>query len=178
MAAAWTPLPGGEEVNVKKLTLMALLLAAALTVFVIEAHIPPPVPIAGVKLGLANVVTLAAMVWLGRREALTILTLRVILGSVFTGQAVSFLYSMGGGLLCFAAMSLALRLLGRQRLWAVSVFGALFHNLGQILVAALLTGSAAVFAYLPALVISGVVTGVFTGLTAQFVTSRLKPGEK
>ncbi len=159
----------------KKLTFMAMLLAIALTVFMVEARIPPPVPIAGVKLGLANVVTLAALVWLGRGEALTLLILRVILGSVFTGQAVSFLYSMAGGLLCFAAMCAALKLLGRQRLWVVSVFGAIFHNLGQIIVAAALTGSLGVLAYLPALLISGVLTGAFTGLAAQLLTSRIHP---
>lgn len=163
--------------KVKKLTFMAMLLAVALTIFTVEAQIPPPVPIAGVKLGLANVVTLAALVWLGRGEALTVLTLRVILAGVFAGQAVSFLYSMTGGLLCFAAMSLALKLLGRERLWVVSVFGALFHNLGQILVAAALTGTWAVLAYLPVLMISGVITGAVTGLAAQMLTSRIKPKE-
>lgn len=163
--------------KVKKLTFMAMLLAVALTIFTVEAQIPPPVPIAGVKLGLANVVTLAALVWLGRGEALTVLTLRVILAGVFAGQAVSFLYSMTGGLLCFAAMSLVLKLLGRERLWVVSVFGALFHNLGQILVAAALTGTWAVLAYLPVLMISGVITGAVTGLAAQMLTSRIKPKE-
>lgn len=164
--------------NVKKLAFMSILLAVALTIFVAEAHFPPPVPIAGVKLGLANVVTLAALVWLGPKEAFVILALRVSLGSVFTGQAVSFLYSMGGGLLCFAAMYIALGPLGRSRLWVVSVFGALFHNLGQILVAVLLTGSWGVFAYFPILVISGILTGAMTGLAAQILTSRIKPYRK
>ena len=158
----------------KKLTFMALLLAIALTIFVVEAHIPPIVPIAGVKLGLANIVTLAALVWLGRGEAITILLLRIVLGSIFTGQAVSFMYSLGGGLLCFLAMAIALRLLGQKKLWVVSVFGALSHNIGQIMVAIVLTGTPGVIAYLPVLMISGVITGAATGLAAQLMTERIR----
>ena len=158
----------------KKLTFMALLIAVALTIFVVEAHIPPIVPIAGVKLGLANIVTLAALVWLGRKEAFTVLILRIILGSVFAGQAVSFMYSLGGGILCFLTMAVIVRLLGRQKLWVVSVFGALSHNVGQILVAMALTGTVSVIAYLPVLVISGVITGAVTGLAAQLMTERIK----
>ena len=158
----------------KRLTFMALLLAIALTIFVVEAHIPPVVPIAGVKLGLANVVTLAALVWLGRREAFAVLILRIFLGSVFAGQAVSFMYSLGGGILCFLSMTAALSFLGRKKLWVVSVFGALSHNIGQILVAMILTGTVGVIAYLPVLMISGVITGSVTGLAAQLVTERIK----
>lgn len=158
----------------KKLTFMALLLAVALTIFVVEARIPPIVPIAGVKLGLANIVTLAALVWLGRGEAFTVLILRIILGSVFAGQAVSLMYSLGGGVLCFLTMAVAIRLLGRQKLWVVSVFGALSHNVGQILVAMALTAAVGVIAYLPVLMISGVITGAVTGLAAQLVIERIK----
>ena len=158
----------------KKLTFMALLLAIALTIFVVEAHIPPIVPIAGVKLGLANIVTLAALVWLGRGEAFTILILRIVLGSVFAGQAVSFMYSLGGGLLCFLIMAIALKLLGEKTLWVVSVFGALSHNIGQIAIAVVLTGSVGIIAYLPVLIISGVITGAVTGLAAQLVTERIR----
>lgn len=160
--------------NTKKLTFMALLLAVALTVFAVEAQIPPLVPIAGVKLGLANVVTLTALVWLGRKEAFILLMLRIILGNVFAGQAVSFIYSMCGGLLCFLVMALCLKPLGRERLWVVSVLGAIAHNIGQILAAMALTGTAAVIVYLPVLLISAVVTGAFTGLAAQILTSRLR----
>ena len=158
----------------KKLTFMALLLAIALTSFVVEARIPPIVPIAGVKLGLSNIVTLAALVWLGRGEAFTILVLRIVMGSVFAGQAVSFMYSLGGGLLCFLTMAIAMKLLSKKSLWVVSVFGAISHNIGQIAIAAVLTGSIGVIAYLPVLIISGVITGAVTGLAAQLVTERIK----
>ena len=152
---------------------MALLLAIALTIFVAEAQLPPPVPIAGVKLGLANIVTLAALVWLGRREALAVLLGRIVLGSVFAGQAVSFIYSLAGGLMCFFVMALILSLLGKERLWVVSVFGAMAHNVGQILAAIVLTHTWLITAYLPILLISGIITGIFTGLCAQLLVSRI-----
>ena len=164
--------------NVKKMTFMALLLAVALTIFVAEAQLPPPVPIAGVKLGLANVVTLAALVWLGRREALMVLLGRIVLGSLFAGQAVSFIYSLAGGLMCFLVMAVILAPLGRDRLWVVSVFGAMAHNVGQIIAAVVLTHTWQVAAYLPVLIISGIVTGVFTGLAAQLVVKRLNKKEQ
>lgn len=158
----------------RKLTVMALLLACALALFVAEAHIPPPVPIAGVKLGLANIVTLAALVWFGRREAMELLLCRIVLASLFAGQAVSFIYSLSGGIVCFAVMAAALPLLGRERLWVVSVLGAIGHNIGQIAAAAALIRSWQVLAYLPVLLISGILTGAFTGFCATLVTRRLK----
>ena len=155
------------------MTFMALLLAIALTIFVAEAQLPPPVPIAGVKLGLANIVTLAALVWLGRREALAILLCRIVLGSIFAGQAVSFIYSLAGGLMCFFVMAVILTPLGRERLWVISAFGAIAHNVGQIIAAIVLTHTWQVAAYLPVLIISGIITGVFTGLCAQLLIKRL-----
>ncbi|MCH5186777.1 MAG: Gx transporter family protein [Oscillospiraceae bacterium] len=155
------------------MTFMALLLAVALTIFVAEAQLPPPVPIAGVKLGLANIVTLVALVWLGREEALAILLGRILLGSLFAGQAVSFIYSLAGGLMCFFVMAIILAPLKQERLWVVSVFGAMAHNVGQIIAAALLTHTWQVIAYLPVLIISGILSGVFTGLAAQLVVKRL-----
>ena len=160
--------------NVKKMTFTALLLAIALTIFVAEAQLPPPIPVAGVKLGLANIVTLVAMVWLGRREALAILLGRILLGSVFAGQAVSFIYSLSGGLLCFVVMAAFLGPLGREQLWVVSVLGAMAHNIGQIFAAMALMRTWQVIAYLPVLLISGIITGVFTGLCAQLVVRRLR----
>lgn len=161
--------------KVKKLTLMAMLLGIALTIFVVEGHFPPPVPIAGVKLGLANIVTLAAMVWLGRREAFVILILRIVIGSMFVANAAGFLYSLAGGLVCFAVMAALAGSLGQNHLWVVSVFGAIGHNAGQIAMAAVIMRSAAVFAYFPILIVSAVVTGTLTGAAAQILTERISP---
>lgn len=158
----------------RRITTNALLAAAALIIFVIEAQIPPLVPVPGVKLGLANVITLFAMYKLGPKDTFAILLTRIILGSIFAGTAISFLFSLTGGLFCYLITLLLYRVFGEDRIWVVSVIGAVFHNIGQILAAMLVLRSAAVAAYLPALLLSGIITGVFTGLITQLVYKRLK----
>ena len=153
--------------------MLALLTAIALTIFLIEAQIPAPIPIPGVKLGLANIVTVYAMFVLGPVDALLILTARIFLGAVFSGQMMTLLYSAGGGLLCWLSLLPARRVLNQQQIWPASPFAALFHNIGQILVAAAVMKTWAVVAWLPYLLISGIVTGLFTGLCAQFLMDRL-----
>lgn len=86
----------------RRLTLLALFTAIALTIFMVEAQIPVPIPIPGVKLGLANIVTVYVMFVLGPGDALLVLSARVFLGAVFSGQMSTLLYSAGGGLLCWA----------------------------------------------------------------------------
>lgn len=161
-----------------KLARMALLTAAALIIFMVEAQIPSPVPIAGVKLGLANIITVYAVFALGPAPAWMILVCRVFLGSVFSGQMMTLFYSLGGGLLCWCAMSLLRRVVTEKQIWICSVFGAVFHNIGQIMVAALIARTAAVLAYLPILLISAVITGAFTGFAAQFLLERLKKADR
>ena len=88
----------------KRLAVLAMFTAIALTIFVAEAQIPPIVPIPGVKLGLANIVTLIAMALLGRRQAGEILLVRIVLGSMFTGGVSAMLFSIAGGVLAYLVM--------------------------------------------------------------------------
>ena len=120
----------------RRLTLLALFTAIALTIFMVEAQIPVPLPIPGVKLGLANIVTVYVMFVLGPGDALLVLSARVFLGAVFSGQMSTLLYSAGGGLLCWLALCLLRRVLSRDQIWLCSPVAAIFHNLGQLLVAA------------------------------------------
>ena len=156
-----------------RLTRLALLTTIALIIFTVEAQIPVPVPFPGVKLGLANVVTVYAAFTMLPGETLMILLARIILGSLFTGNMLAMLYSLGGGALCILVTLPLARLLAQDQMWIASIAGAVFHNLGQIIVAALVMKTAAVFVYLPPLLISGVITGTFTGLAAQALTNRL-----
>ena len=158
----------------QKLVFMSLLTALSLVIWVIEAQIPPPVPVPGVKLGLASVITLTAMVLLGRREALAVLVVRVILSSLFAGSVSVILFSLAGGLLSWAVMALLAGRFEEKLLWVVSVFGAIGHNAGQLLAAAAVTKSAAIFWYGPALLASAVVTGAFTGLGAAYLVRALR----
>ena len=159
--------------NTKKLTRMALLTAAALIIFMVEAQLPAPVPIPGVKLGLANVVTVYAMFALSPAQALAILVCRVFLGSVFSGQMMTLFYSLGGGLLCWCVMLFLRRVLTGKQIWVAGVFGAIAHNFGQILVGIALTRTPGLIVYLPVLMVSGILTGAFTGTAAQSLIGHL-----
>ncbi len=153
----------------KRIALCAALAAVALTIFVAESQIPPIVPLPGVKLGLANIVTLVAMVILGRRDALVVLVVRLILGSAFAGGFSAFMFSAVGGLFAYIVMAALVGVFPEKLLWVVSVFAALAHNAGQMLVAVLVTGTPGIAVYIFALAASGVVTGVFTGLASMFL---------
>ena len=158
----------------KKLVFLALLTAISLGIWVIESQIPAPIPVPGVKLGLASVITLAAMVLLGRKEALAVLLMRVFLACLFAGSFSAILFSMTGGLFSWAVMALTLGFFAEKRLWVVSVFGAIAHNAGQLLAAIAVTKTPSLLAYGPALLCAAIVTGVFTGVLAMYLTRALK----
>lgn len=160
--------------RVKSLTRMALLTAIALTIFVLEAQIPVPIPVPGIKLGLANVVTVAALYWMGPGPALAILLVRVVLGGLATGQVAAIFYSLSGGVLSWLVMLPMRRLVTRRQIWVLSIVAAMFHNVGQILAAMVLTGTPSIVVYLPVLLLSGIVTGLFTGICAQLAIARLQ----
>jgi len=152
---------------------MALLTAIALTIFMAEAQIPNPFPIPGIKLGLANIVTVYAMFVLGPADTLMILISRVFLGSVFSGQMMTFFYSLSGGLACYIAMLGLRRILTRKQIWVCSAIGGACHNAGQLAAAILIARTPALIAYLPYLLPAGLAAGLFTGLCTQFLTARL-----
>ena len=159
----------------KKITVSAVLTAVALIIFVLEALIPPiSSAVPGIKLGLANIVTLFTLYALGPWYALAALLGRIILGGIFTGQMMTILYSLGGGLLSYAVCALVYRFFPEKQMWALSIISAVLHNAGQILVAMLITSTAQIYMYFPVLAISGIITGTFTGLSSQFLYLRLK----
>ena len=154
--------------SVKRLTTLALLTTIALTIFVVESAIPTLVPIPGVKLGLANIVTLFVLKRYKVSDAAIVLAMRIILATIFTGQAVSFIYSVIGGFLCLIVMAAVNKLLRGQYIFLTGILGAVSHNAGQILAAFFILRLSGIFAYMPFLVISGVITGLFTGLVCFF----------
>lgn len=160
--------------STKRLAADATLTAIALTIFMIEAQIPLTLAIPGIKLGLSNIVTLIAVYLLSKKDAGAILILRIIMGSVFSGNLLALIYSMAGGALSFAILCLASKVLGEKQIWAAGILSAIAHNLGQLVSAAFVINSAAVFAYTPVLIIAAILTGAFTGYCAQFTVLRLK----
>ena len=157
--------------TIKAITRAAALTAVALTIFMIEARIPAPIPIPGIKLGLSNIVTLFALYALGPKTALAILVCRILSGGFITGQPMAILYSLSGGLAAFAFAALAR--FPKERIWILSALCGVIHNLGQLCAAALIIGEPGVFYYLPILTVSGIVTGVFTGIAAQSALAKL-----
>ena len=146
--------------------------ACALIIFILEAQLPPLLPIPGVKPGLANIMTLLAFFVVGRRGAFAVLIVRIIIGSIFTGNIMSMTFSLFGGLAAYGAMLLALKLIGN--IIAASICGAAAHNAGQILAAVLFTKTPQIVYYLPILIISAVVTGLFTGAVCAAVIKIIK----
>lgn len=157
----------------KKLTELALLTTVALIIFTIELKIPNPIPIPGVKLGLANIVTIYAVYRYRPSETLSVVLIRIFLGALFGGNFSALLYSLAGGLLCLAGMISLSKAIPERYIWLCSVFGAVLHNVGQIAAAILISGTLSVIAYLPFLLISSCAAGIFTGITAQLIVNKI-----
>lgn len=160
--------------SLKKMVLLSLMTTVSLIIFIIEAQIPLAVTIPGIKLGLANIVTLILINDFKKHEVATVLILRIILGSLFSGQIMTFFYSLSGGIMCFIAMSICNKILKENALWFTSIVGALFHNIGQILIAMIILKSVNVIYYFPLLMISAVISGFLTGITAQMIIKKIK----
>ncbi len=160
----------------KKLALSALLIALALGLSYTERFLPLQlvIPLPGIKLGLANIVTLVALYLLGVKTTLPIVVLRCIMGAVFGGGISGLLFSLTGGLLALVTMYLS-RKLPFLSLYGVSILGAAAHNIGQICAAMLLMQTPGILGYLPYLLITAVFTGLATGGAAAGVL-KLLPG--
>ena len=163
---------GGRSVKIRKITLLGLLTAIALTIFLVEARIPAVLPIPGVKLGLANIVTVFTVFAIGSREGALVLAARIFLGAVFAGNFSTIFYSAAGGA-CAILVTIALkRILTKKQLWVAGCLGAVAHSLGQMAMAVLLTQTPSLALYLPILIVISLLTGLFTGLCAQFLVNR------
>ena len=152
---------------------LALFTTIALTIYYAESLLPPLVPIPGIKLGLANIITLVLIKNASFKDAFFVLLMRIFIATFLFGQAMSLFYSLSGGLLSLFAMFLVNKFLQGSFDPITGIFGALFHNMGQLLTAMLIVSSAAPLAYLPFFVLSSLITGLFTGLCAHYATSKL-----
>ena len=152
----------------RRLALTGIFAGIALALHVVEGFLPPVLPLPGVKLGFSNTITLLLMIWGHPLEALVVLVLRILIGSLFFSQATAFLYSLAGGISCYLVMHTIGKLLKNRYPILISIFGALTHNVAQLLVALLLTGSPGILVYAPVLILSATGAGLITGLAAQF----------
>ena len=156
----------------KRLVLLALFTAIALTIFMLEAQIPSPVPIPGVKIGLANIITVFVVFALGAKDGAAVLFCRVFLGAVFAGNFSTIFYSAAGGILAITVTILLKKVLTGKQLWVAGALGAVAHSIGQMAAAILISGTPGLVTYLPVMIAISIVTGTFTGLCAQMLLNR------
>lgn len=158
------------KLTTKKLALCAVLTALALGLSTLESLFPVSVlvPLPGIKLGLANIVTVFALYRLGEIPALAILIARCLLGAMFAGNASALLFSLMGGVLAMLTMIVLRRVRGLS-VYGVSIAGAAAHNIGQICAAMVVLGGTAVLGYLPVLLGVSLITGTLTGFVASLL---------
>ena len=153
---------------------MAALLAALALIFsYVEAMIPSPVAIPGVKLGVANLVILIALYQLDFKYALAINLVRIVISGLLFSGVFGILYSLAGGMLSLMVMWF-LKKTDLFSIVGVSMAGGVAHNIGQILVASAVVSDLKMFAYLPILMFSGIISGVLIGFLCHYVMLALK----
>ena len=158
----------------RKIVFLSLLVSQGLVLHIIESMIPVPFITPGAKLGLANIVTAVSLYLFGGIETFMVIIVRLLLSSVLGGSISSLLYSIAGALFSFVVMALIKRI-GKDKvsIIGVSSAGAVFHNIGQITIAALIVQNVNISLYLPILTMSGIGTGFFVGLTSRYIVNHL-----
>ncbi|MCR5717780.1 MAG: Gx transporter family protein [Oscillospiraceae bacterium] len=158
--------------NARRIAELGMLTGLALILFIIELRLPNLTPVPGVKLGLANIVTVYAVFHYAPQETALLVLSRIVLGAIFAANPASLLYSAAGAAFCLCGMLSVRGFLSEQQIWLASVLGAVLHNVGQITAAVLMMQTFAVIGYLPVLLFSGCIAGFVTGMAAQFLLRR------
>lgn len=163
-------------ITTKKLAVIAILIAQATVLHYLESLFPNPLPIPGVKLGLANTITLLALIVFDFKTALQITVMRTILGSLLSGTlfGMGFFMSFSGAIAAAVIMALLLRISKDFHVVLVSIIGAIAHNLGQLLMASLILRFSGIFLYLPVMLLFSIPTGIITGLLLNELVKYIK----
>ena len=157
----------------KKTAFLGLFACLALIFSYVEAIVPLPIPVPGVKLGLANVLIVICLYTYGVKEAVAINFVRIILLAVLFANPYSFIYSLAGAVISMALMYPLYKSKGFSII-GVSVAGAVGHNTAQILTAMAVTRIVKLIDYLPVLIISGIITGLIIGIIGRIILPQLK----
>ncbi|MGF7056504.1 Gx transporter family protein [Brassicibacter mesophilus] len=161
--------------RLRKLVFLSLLVSLGLALSIIESMIPLPFAMPGMKLGLANMVCLITLVIFGPKEAFVVVILRSLTFALATGSISGLFYSISGAIVSTIIMSIVYEYLYNYfSLIGVSVFGAIFHNIGQITVACIIMENIRIFSYLPVMTLVSLFTGYFVGLGSILTTKNLK----
>ncbi|MFZ7131403.1 MAG: Gx transporter family protein [Eubacteriales bacterium] len=157
----------------RKLVYISMLVTQALILSYVESLLPA-IPIQGAKLGLANITTVLALSTLNFNTSLIIVIIRVLLSSFMFGNMAAFIYSITGGILSLTVMYVMIKLFKRHiSLVSISIFGAISHNMGQLIVAALVFETINMFLLLPYLLLVAIPTGLFIGLVSNYLLKYL-----
>lgn len=159
------------EVSTKRITEFGLLLAISLVFAYLESLLPVVIAVPGVKLGLANVVTMLVLYRSGFKNAFFFMSLRVVMAGILFSGLAGILYSFAGGLFSIITMQIARRCSFFSTI-GVSMIGAVFHNAGQIITAMLVMENAHILYYFPVLCVTGIVTGFLTGYVSYILFSK------
>ena len=155
-----------------KIAYWGVFLALALVCSYVESLIPISFGIPGVKLGLTNIVVILMLYTIGAKDAILISVLRIILAGFMFVNAFSIIYSLAGGILSFVVM-LLLKNTGKLKILSISTAGGISHNVGQLIVAALVVENYNILFYVPVLIIAGIITGFLIGLLAGEIVLRI-----
>lgn len=160
----------------QKLVYFSLLTTMAAALGLLEAMLPNPFPLPGIKLGLANIVTLLVIYVFGLKEGLAISILRVLFVSFMSGTflSVAFFLSLSGGIVSALVMAVMKRYVHNFSIIGISIAGAVSHNIGQLLTASFLIQTGYIFFYLPVLLLAALPTGLITGYIAGLLLPYLK----
>lgn len=153
----------------KRLTFLSLMVGYSLILYIIESYIPNPLIalFPGAKLGLTNIITLTSLVIFGLKDTFIIITVRVILSSIFSGPLSYLLFSMGGAYLSLILMYIIYKFNGFSII-GISIIGAIGHNIGQLIVASMIVENILTVGYLPFMLITSLITGFFVGIVSKY----------
>lgn len=156
-----------------KVAYFGVFTALALIFSYVESLIPIQLGIPGVKLGLANLIIVIALYKMGIKESYILSIVRIVLAGFMFGNLFAILYSLAGGILSLTTMCI-LKRTDKFSVYGVSMAGGVFHNIGQLIMAAIVLESISIGYYFPVLLISGLVTGLVIGIISNEMLKRLK----
>lgn len=161
-----------KKERARNVALYGILIALAMVMSFVESLIPIPIPVPGVKLGLANLVTITGLYLVGIRGTICVTLLRVVLVGLTFGNPYSMIYGLSGAFCSLFVMAAA-----KKYNWfsqtGISILGGVFHNIGQVTFASVLVQTVGIYTYLPVLLVSGCIAGTLIGILGGIMTERL-----
>ena len=159
----------------KRFAIIIILVTNDIIISFLESFIPVPIPVPGIKLGLGNIITMIAIVFLGFKDVLFIVAVRCFVVAILTRGVMMLAFSLSGGILSAIVMWLLYKKLARFfSIKGISISGAIVHNVTQLTVASLILGQVVVLYYLPVLLVSAVVTGLITGSIGELAINEVR----